>query len=71
MHWHTGKANDLGSFSDAGFITVENAGPVYVTLLERKAQRNFLKNTGKNQYELDSDKINAHARFDGFKAIWN
>lgn len=39
------------------------------SLLERKAQRNFLKNTGKNQYELDSDKINAHARFDGFKAI--
>ena len=37
--------------------------------IEKKAKRYFIKNTGKNKYELDYQKIEEQKRFDGFKAI--
>jgi hypothetical protein len=37
--------------------------------IEKKAKRYFIKNTGENKYELDKEKIEQQARFDGFKAI--
>ena len=37
--------------------------------IEKKAKRYFLKNTVKNKYELDLEKIEQQVRFDGFKAI--
>jgi len=37
--------------------------------IDKKAKRYFIKNTGKNKYELDQEKIQQQARFDGFKAI--
>ena len=37
--------------------------------LKKKAARHFLKNVGKEKYELDNEKIENAARFDGFLAI--
>ena len=37
--------------------------------IDKKAKRYFIKNTGQNKYELDQEKIQQQARFDGFKAI--
>lgn len=37
--------------------------------LKKKAARHFLKNVGKEKYELDNEKIENTARFDGFLAI--
>jgi transposase len=36
---------------------------------EKKARRYFLKNTGEKKYQLDQQKIDQQASFDGFKAI--
>ena len=37
--------------------------------LKKKAARHFLKNVGKEKYEMDNEKIENAARFDGFLAI--
>src|SRR5690606_34203461 len=38
-------------------------------LLQKKAKRHFLKQTGTEQYEIDEEKIQASTKYDGFLAI--
>ena len=38
-------------------------------LLQKKARRHFLKQTGTEQYEVDQEKIQASEKYDGFLAI--
>src|SRR5690606_25483028 len=38
-------------------------------LLQKKAKRHFLKQTGPEQYEIDEEKIQASEKYDGFLAI--
>lgn len=38
-------------------------------LLQKKARRHFLKQTGTEQYKIDEDKIKASEQYDGFLAI--